>query len=822
MLKKKPIILILVCLFAFILLTTLVYGTGEESPGDVDDRENVTFIDFSGRIIYSDAEEFNIEDIELKLYSNGEPLDKTAEITIEQDGSYLFSFYDLPVADIDGLKFLYTIFAATPDGYEIAYENVSPYQGETGYAYDGCTIFVSYSGDVQLFSFEGFNFEWEDGIFTVVDYLDFEAGINWNDNSEQDRPGPVIGLYFKIPGLGMESFDLLTIEILKSWGVFDESLLVMPDPDKEIYNIWKYLYSALPALLEGEAPEPGDDDDEDGEAPPRYPIEYSFKIINEEEIEEGYLIETVSDAVIMLTKKTDATFEKLWKDRNNWYKTRPTVETLQENLTLYSTVDGKTDTIGTLDSLEYSLINGTETSAWSIQISELPMYNPLGHPYIYYLAETGDSLAIKEGSDFEGESNVSYTAKYENHGNYIEQTNYCYPGGSITNTLTDIADFEVTKLWQDGGIGVRPDGNLYLYRYPNLPGMDYTTASPVLGMQLPLDTVNDIYKIDFSELPSFPAGGLPRFDSEGNEYVYFIQEILSGGAAGNYTRFNDYTNADPPPTGGNINALFNGGILQNRRTGTISIPVTKTWKAAAQQDMNSEVELLVERRQKGTGDLFEPVTSIGNNNGIYVLDGFRAEVMELTHTFAGLDQFDENGLEYEYRVTEYAITIDDERKVVAGIVPDENGNKFCVINNVAYELSTSINTTSGAVTLTNSLVGETEVRVRKVWNGFRSEDYPWTMVTINVFRDGVRVNPSDAGTITIGETTKSDFTIDVNNAWRRDTPGDSPTQSGEWLIISGLPRYDDRGREYKYTVTENSVSGYSVSYSTLRPEPELQ
>ena len=709
-------------------------------------------------------------------------------------GDTQWTIEGLPVYNpLNGNRVEYRVTAGgAAAGYEIRYENAAPYEADADAAYANGAVVALYVGEEEAEGFAGLMAL--NSIYTAEGAATFEAEINWNDNSdEQNRPNPVLQLYYKAPGAGVDGYTPLTAELLESWGVTGVDLTT-PIPDKDAYNSWKYRYENLPAALS------------DGQE--QHAVTYTFAFDNTTEIEANYFIAKTSDTKAMLTKKTTVSFDKIWKDSSDRYHTRPSVEVLKSRLVLSRTVEGATTQLGALSALANVAIGGEGGSAWHFEISQLPMYDELGHPCQYSVVETGNALALAAGSDFAADGTVKYTARYENVGNYADRADLCYSGGTITNSLTDTVHYAATKKWQDDGTQTRPTGNLYLYRYPNLPGMSYATASPVTGMQLALDNTQNAYTIDFSALAGFPAGGLPRFDAEGNEYIYFVQEILTGNTAGNYTRFYDYGGSTPPDTR-NINALFNGGTLQNRRTGTVDIPVTKTWKAAAQQDMNATVDILVERRQKGTSAPFVPVEEGVGPGGIFTMAGFRAEEMERTHVLAGLPRFNEEGLEYEYRVTEYAITMGETRVLVDG--------EYCTIGRVTYQLSQT-KAQDGSVNLVNRLVGDTVVRIRKIWNGRKAPD-DWTTVGFTLYRDGVPVDPGGT-TITMGGQVQSDLSIKVEDAWQRETPGGVDSHEGEWLVISGLPRYDAQGREYKYTVSETGVSGYHATYSTTRDEGE--
>ncbi|MDL2232946.1 Cna B-type domain-containing protein, partial [Ruminococcaceae bacterium OttesenSCG-928-L11] len=694
------------------------------------------------------------------------------------------------------------------DRYHISYQNPAPHAAETRFAVDGGTIVNRYRAPQNSPSPLNIGVQ---STVTATNDNPMEFYINWNDNDAADRPALTLQLYYQYGDMSAPA--PLDAAVAALWGM-DPVRLDTPAPNQSSYNIWIYTFT-LPQTL---------DDGTDS-----FPITYTFSIANESDLSALYFVEDKGDSTIMNTRKTMPTFRKIWKDSDNQYATRPDADALKANLRLYRTaMDGVSKgeaALGTLSALSEgtAILSDTATGTWSIGVSGLPAFAPDGFPYHYHIKETNDTLAIDDGTTLSDSATVRYAAVYTNVGNNAEVTTACHDGGVITNTLVDRVDFTATKLWQDDNapstIADRPSGTLYLYRYPHLPGRDYTTATPVVGMEMPLDTTTQSYTIRFNDLPGFPAEGLPRFDNEGNEYVYFLQEILSGATAGNYTKFYAYTNEADNRDSDAKTVLFHNGTLQNRRTGTIDLPVTKSWKAAAKQNMTASVILKVEYKSKGEDDsqytAVEAVTSDGLNPGEFLFDGFRAEVMSLTHIFAGLPQFDANGLAYEYRVTESVITIDGHAVDVTNPANYTmvGANKRCVIDGYTFELSQETDA-DGAITLTNRLVGQTEVWVKKVWNKTKGETTMPT-ITFNLYRNGTLLSHADT-TEAFEGTEVSGYAIPHEHAWIQNMPGYDKT--GHWLVVSGLDRYDSEGREYRYSVTENDVTDYTHTITTNRHE----
>lgn len=687
--------------------------------------------------------------------------------------------------------------------------------------------------------------------YVVKSSTDVAAHINWNDNTQDGkRPGrdeesvrPV--LKYRISE--NDEWKSLSWEDLWKWGIHSEidnseqreaklkSILAPTADDNETNNYWHYNYGELPKMITYTKCR----DEETGELIiENWDIEYSFDwSASQAAVAEHYFsAEKESEAnTIVNTIKTSAEFKKDWKDGENALGTRPgsendeeinsendeDIKAFLENIeyTLYYVSLGqeKITSSGTLykfygDNPENA--NGpqvsvdTKANPWVISVTNMHGYTLEGDPYYLRIKETNNTSPVNEGSEIEGD--VSYKATYENTGNNAEDHNYCYSGGTIINTLEGTATINATKQWQDEDSNERPAGTLTLYRYPNVEGRSYANASAVEGARVTFDekSTGNQFQIKFSEDNTYP-----RFDSAGNELIYLVKESLTGDNARKYTRFYNYGEGEKAPGEGDV--LYNGGTMQNRRTGEISKTVTKRWNAAAQQDKSSSVTFLVERKVASDGDgTYEPVNSVGKD-GKFELSGFRSEIIEKDHTFANLPEFNEEGKRYEYRIREVAVTVGgktvklDEKSTDNNKWYKDGDQLFCVLDGYTYKLEQSADGESDNIKFTNTLVGETQIEIEKYWNGLIDDhkESGTPTATFSIYQNGALVG------------TSGQYKIEGNDAAYRPEKGEgdyigTPTP----LTITGLPRYDGQGQEYKYTFSETGVAGYHVSYSTVRDE----
>src|SRR5699024_2073546 len=122
---------------------------------------------------------------------------------------------------------------------------------------------------------------------------------------------------------------------------------------------------------------------------------------------------------------------------------------------------------------------------------------------------------------------------------------------------------------------------------------------------------------------------------------------------------------------------------------------------------------------------------------------------EWNYTFTDLPKFDKEGNEINYTVAEANVP-----KEYAATVKDNN--------------------------ITNVRVGETEVTVNKTWEDEDESDRPES-ITVNLLQNGTTFKT---------EEIKAD-------------------QNGNWShTFKELPEFDETGKAYEYTVTEQDVPGY--------------
>ncbi len=568
--------------------------------------------------------------------------------------------------------------------------------------------------------------------------------VHWNDNHDaaSERPADVVlNLFSSVSGGGLQSVLAAAVDIDKTAS----------------YNTWQFTYELPVCDVEGDA------------------LSYTAQ---QEATPSGYESASAVDGegrlVITNTKLMALHTTVVWNDGENANGTRPTASEYKQLLSLYQ------------DDAPYPVtedmiaIDSTDAGVWGLSVAALAQYAGDGTPHTYKLVQ--DTLSLRAGHTLADADEVVYTAVYENQSNYAALSDAAYPEGNIINGLKGPTTFVGYKVWQDDGtvgtIDERPTGTLQLYRYANNSSDDYTKGSPVFRMTMPLDNTvgpETSTPIDFSALYASvnPGKKLDRFDEDGVEYVYFVKEMLSDSSR--YTKYF----VDNGAWAGNDRYLFNGGTLQNRRTGTASFTATKIWQDMAHQTLDKSVTLALQK--KHADDTWETVDT-------KELTGFIAELMEKSTSFSQ-PAFDGVGLPLEYRVVEAAVTVGENTKTgleeaASFAFEDANGDYYDI----------SVVETGHDYTVTNTLYGTVNLLIKKVWVDQAPESD--TTITFTIYQNDVDITASlPAGAINV-------------------MTGNRSSSADTWeLLIEDLPKYDENGAPYTYSVKESSVPGYWPNYN---------
>lgn len=556
---------------------------------------------------------------------------------------------------------------------------------------------------------------------------------------------------------------------------------------------------------------------------------------------------------------------KTWKDNNDAYHTRPDSITLQ----LYRTpADGReeavTDEILSAEGAKFEWTSDTGNQ-WRYQYTNLPYADEKGNPYTYRVAEMNGDAEIAEGGTLPAVvgdpeptyPKADYTVGYDGKG-------YEW---NITNTLTETIEIPVKKTWVDGGSGAneRPDSITFLLYANGEQVAEHTVQAPGLGGRIVdfLTDTGDIWEFKFTT--NDKGENLPRFDEDGEIIDYTVGEIVVNGYK---TTEVSITKPDHPHLGFTlVNTKMTQLTVQKIWRGTLEdeeVPVAfyvwrsveggelervayasgmlnegNQWSATVEDleayDENGNAYTYVAREVHIGGIAVENADFTVEYTDKKVDDAvfttvFRTEIinidnMEITGTKTWVD----NGNAYGTRPTDLTLTlwrsVAGGKEEVVNATPtwtkpaegnawtytysrlpktDKKGNHYtyrveetlpaAAENGDHYEL------TQEDTSLTNLLKGTVDIPVTKTWvdNHDGWGERP-ASVTIQLMQNGSLYKTlklqKDGGFL---EEIWQAVTGQVDNQWS--------------YTFENLPKYDENGVRYVYTVKEVTPDDYEVSY----------
>ncbi len=297
---------------------------------------------------------------------------------------------------------------------------------------------------------------------------------------------------------------------------------------------------------------------------------------------------------------------------------------------------------------------------------------------------------------------AGYTIEEVVKGNYESSVN----GYNVTNKLVGTTEIEITKVWKDNSnsYGTRPQEiTVNLLRNGKVYKTEKINSSNA--------TNTNTWKYKFT--------GLDKYDSNGKLYTYAVTE-------GEVTSLNKEK--------GTYKSKVEGNVITNTLVAKIELGGEKTWKdnnnAYGTRPTSIRVELLENGKYKNK---YIDVEEGKDNKWVYL--------------FTGLDKFDQDGKEIEYKIKENPSIGESYESIVNG------------------------------TNLVNRLVGKVKISVVKSWNDDNNhhETRP-EYITINLLANG--------------------NIVDSYNL----------TAEGEWRhTFDDLEKYDLEGVKIDYTISETAI-----------------
>ena len=561
---------------------------------------------------------------------------------------------------------------------------------------------------------------------------------------------------------------------------------------------------------------------------------YELREVTKEEIEEGSYtsIDAPGWYYVLLT---DVEFDIRVNAAaiSNHYSTLATAIRKYFHLGVDTNGDGNLERNPTLEELEGDAqvdIDGItpDRNTGSLTISDTWKYNLDGTPIVYTVHSSEGLLGEKLQGVLEVGDHLVVNFDNTNAPNYGSDTSALHPDGELVITLKGETDYNATKHWLDEGEKEgRPQVTYELWRYRE--GQGYDTAAPVR------DSEGDIIELEAGVDGLLSWDELDKYDAEGYRYIYVVREYMTGGTVQYEQVFgavdeDGADSGDVVPGGKRPNGntyLYDGGILSNRRTGSVQTSATKDWDASAFQAEFKDVKvvLTLQSRPAGSEAAWE------NTETTAELDKFYAEHLTVTHT-ASAPQYDALGRELEYRWVETAVYqgADSAQNLFR---PDGNGGGTFTLQQsgriIEYRSTVQVDEASGHTTVTNTIANTIDYDVEKHWDTDGDGEYD-TDEDLGRLPENTQITFALYRTISgqaLPETAYVSFPMD-------GTADAAPTElrTGEanvtvnvqetapWVAeLTGLPEFDEEGRAYEYVLLESAgPENYFPTYETTRDE----
>ncbi len=491
-------------------------------------------------------------------------------------------------------------------------------------------------------------------------------------------------------------------------------------------------------------------------------------------------------------------------------------------------------------------ISGATITATSgvLTVDKIWKYNLDGSLMDYKLARysaTGDQasdILPLEGMDGDYLNILYDNTVVPQHGSV---TDALHSGGTMYLTLTGTKPYSATKVWLDDGtvdtVAQRPSGEFQLWRYRK--GQSYTTAAPLRNgdgtiVTLELDTTQNTqevtFQVDFNGDGTLTDNLLPKYDTEGYEYIYVAREYLYGSSYEQvFGRVEDGQVIDSVVNDEGVlvettqerasghTFLYSGGTLSNRIHSNMQTTVTKVWDASAFQSEFKDVTiaLKLQSRQAGSQEDWKDT-----DYETIIMDNFYPENLSVTESRT-VSLYDIYGHKQEYRWIESAVYQGENTDNL--LEETENGGFFVLKQSgrdIRYQ-STSQVMEDGSTRITNSIDNTIDYFVTKVWldaQGNETEAPQGATVTFGIYQTISGEKP--------GETPVAQFQLDgvaddapviVNEALQIQVQETEP-----WVAqVTPLEEYDQAGRQYEYILMELGLTnGYFPTVETSQDEDQ--
>ncbi|ETP73331.1 hypothetical protein UYO_0554 [Lachnospiraceae bacterium JC7] len=646
-----------------------------------------------------------------------------------------------------------------------------------------------------------------------------------------------------------------------------EALSIVFNPTTCIYNFKNSLYDSLTTR-----------DSDTGELI-THPVKY--RLAPEEALSSHYYSvfedendhKDASGAILRNYEIKTFTATVKWRDLakkvNGINSERPSMEAWKKHIHLHKVINGKVENAKDVNILPDSKnsegalsITEKNSDEWLISIRGYG-YDENNYPIHYYITEDAITLNDDNGSEGNIIRNRHYEAEYKNVDNASDKTDALYDGGTLVNVLAGDTDFVVNCEWKDDAdakaIEGRPAISIKLYRYAKDGKITnesrWSNLSPIQGSDYEAITesfgTDEAKKNKFYRLSLPKIGALSAYNADGAELIYTGKVKKQSKTAKYKTSLLTRSGKTGELYQGNF--VLNDDTIENLIDGSITVKASKTWNAAARQDVESEVTLSLYQTTKDPGtdpSAYDISTKLPDT---LKLSGFTSEIQSKS-TSSVLPKYDEDGkkLYYFAREEKVATKVKDTNTGTSAyqdaVLYKENGNDYiltsdgyCYLQKIIYggdKASGNTGTSSSAennstvvsssddqeINITNTLVGDAELLITKTFSEGLSEqdkERGYAEVSFTIYQNNRKIGKI---TRTYGVDkflTEYDSKGIASSSQIKDITRLYQKFTDQILITSYdqldqneineadrkkglLPRYDERGVEYRYTAYEDS------------------
>ena len=520
---------------------------------------------------------------------------------------------------------------------------------------------------------------------------------------------------------------------------------------------------------------------------------------------------TIRNTFVKPDDTTTVTVNKVWNDNNNVNGKRPESIKLQVK-------DGERVVKEQVVNVDNA--NNGDTNNWTYTFTDLPKYDANGQEIVYTASEE--------------EADTDDLKFYTNEGITGDMTS----GYTITNTFTvpdERIELTVNKVWEDNSTQAqrRPETIVINVKAENADNNDP-------------EAIIDTYELDTETETSHTFTDLPKYNSQGNEIQYTVEEQEKNpGDLHFYTEVvGTVENTDENTKEVTITNTF------EKPDDTTEVTVTKVW-----DDNNDEAQ----KRPVSINLQLKNGNAIVKEQEVNVSNAVSGDTNTWQYTFKDVEKYNEDGQEIVYTVDETEVNNNDlqfyTKKLEGTTVTNtftQNTEKVEIQVKKIWEdneIQAQRRPESIMIVLKANGVENQRYELTKE-NADTSDENIWTYTFTelpkydaynNIINYTIEEEEKTQGDLKFytskidGTTITNTFTrptetirIDVNKNWedqenvynKRPTSiklevkqGDNVvksavvTQDDNWqTTFTDLPKYDENGQKIEYTVDEEEVS----------------